>query len=241
LAPFPNRIAGGKYNFEGREYALEINEKERGHALHGLFYNRLFRFVSKEITENRAVITFQSSLVKNEFTGYPFALHIEIQFTLRVEELEIQVTATNQGEVNLPYGVGWHPYFLSKSMINNSELKLPSTEVMEFSKEEGMELIPTGNSISSEGMQDNHLGDTKLDTCFLNPESRPVVFEDLEIKMDSQMKYLQIYTPEDRKSIAIEPMSCAPDSYNNQLGLITLKPEEKIRHTFGVKLNNNQI
>jgi aldose 1-epimerase len=37
---------------------------------------------------------------------------------------------------------------------------------------------------------------------------------------------LQIYTPEDRKSIAIENLSSAPDAFNNGMGLLVLEPGE---------------
>ncbi len=238
LAPFPNRIAKGEYSFENQEYSLKINENDRGHALHGLFFNRPFRFIDKkeDMNQEEAVITFQNSLSKDEFQGYPFALQVEIQLTLGIKELKIQVSATNKDERKLPYGIGWHPYFLSKGKIDNSKLILPSTEIMEFSDRDKMQLIPTGNLIPFEEMKHNLLGATQLDTCFLNKESKSVVFENLEIFMDEKMKYLQIYTPDDRESIAIEPMSCAPDSFNNQLGLINLQPGQKVIHTFGVKL-----
>ena len=36
LVPWPNRIAGARYSWQGREYALEVTEPARGHAIHGL-------------------------------------------------------------------------------------------------------------------------------------------------------------------------------------------------------------
>ena len=38
--------------------------------------------------------------------------------------------------------------------------------------------------------------------------------------------YLQVYTPPDRKSIAIEPMTCIANAFNNGIGLKNLQPEE---------------
>jgi aldose 1-epimerase len=36
-----------------------------------------------------------------------------------------------------------------------------------------------------------------------------------------------LYIPGDRKSIAIENLSSAPDSFNNRMGLVTLDPGEE--------------
>jgi aldose 1-epimerase len=44
----------------------------------------------------------------------------------------------------------------------------------------------------------------------------------------SNYPYLQLYTPPDRKSIAIENLSGAPDCFNNKMGLQTLQPQENI-------------
>jgi len=38
--------------------------------------------------------------------------------------------------------------------------------------------------------------------------------------------FLQIFTPHDRKSIAIEPMSCSPNAFNTGTGLKVLQAHE---------------
>ena len=39
---------------------------------------------------------------------------------------------------------------------------------------------------------------------------------------------MQFYTPDDRKKIAIENLSSAPDAFNNKMGLQILEPQETI-------------
>jgi aldose 1-epimerase len=48
--------------------------------------------------------------------------------------------------------------------------------------------------------------------------------------------FLQVYTPPHRNTIAIEPMTCLADAFNNKKGLIILKPSETASFSFGVKL-----
>ena len=38
LIPFPNRIEGGEYTFEGKTYSLPIDEHDRNTAIHGYGY-----------------------------------------------------------------------------------------------------------------------------------------------------------------------------------------------------------
>jgi len=53
----------------------------------------------------------------------------------------------------------------------------------------------------------------------------------------SKYKYLQIYIPPSRKSIAIEPMTCKADAFNSGDGLIVLSPNEKFKGEYGVFLS----
>jgi aldose 1-epimerase len=52
--------------------------------------------------------------------------------------------------------------------------------------------------------------------------------------------YLQIYTPADRKTIAIEPMTCAADSLNNGLGLWIVAPKSACKAKYGVRMKRNE-
>lgn len=40
VAPWPNRVADGRYRFAGIEQRLPVNETDRGHALHGFSVDR---------------------------------------------------------------------------------------------------------------------------------------------------------------------------------------------------------
>jgi len=56
-------------------------------------------------------------------------------------------------------------------------------------------------------------------------------FEDEDYKLNLSFEnnidpYLQIYTPVHRKSIAIEPMTCIADAFNNNHGLQLLSPKK---------------
>jgi aldose 1-epimerase len=67
------------------------------------------------------------------------------------------------------------------------------------------------------------LNDFDKAACVIKDEGKGL---SVEIFPDKSYPYLQIYTPEDRKSIAIENLSSAPDAFNNGMGLLVLEPGE---------------
>jgi aldose 1-epimerase len=44
LFPFANRIADGRYDFEGKLYELNINQIEENNSLHGMEYKKLLNW-----------------------------------------------------------------------------------------------------------------------------------------------------------------------------------------------------
>ena len=46
LIPFPNRIEGGEYTFEGKTYSLPIDEHDRNTAIHGYGYRSFWKLIS---------------------------------------------------------------------------------------------------------------------------------------------------------------------------------------------------
>jgi aldose 1-epimerase len=97
-------------------------------------------------------------------------------------------------------------------------------------------LLPTGKFTPYRKFEKMELfGDTFLDNCFVvKDNSMPAcILRDekaqlqLSIITDVSYPYLQVYTPPHRKSIAIENLSSTPDSFNNGMGLIIIKPGEQ--------------
>lgn len=234
LIPFPNRVDKGKYNFEGRNYHLPINKKDEGHAIHGLVYDKPFKLVNTHIAKSSVSGSFFYKIDSAQYEGYPFDLAILITFTLTSNQFAISISTTNSGDYVLPYGVGWHPYLKANKKIDKSTISIPGRDILEIDKKNIM--IPTGKIIRFQPFNNTLIGGKIFDTCFANLTSHSTQFENISIFQDSTMQYLQIYTPADRHSIAIEPMSCAPNAFNNKMGLISLAPLTSITHSFGIRV-----
>jgi aldose 1-epimerase len=144
--------------------------------------------------------------------------------------LYLDTTVKNLSSRPIPMADGWHPYFNLEGKVNDWLLSFHSREKLAFDDK----LIPLGHTIEApEFYSPKRIGDEFFDNCFiLEPDSdvpaatleNPANGLYLRFYPDPNYPFLQIYTPGDRQSIAIENLSSAPDAYNNGLGLIILHP-----------------
>ena len=244
LSPFPNRVEHGKYSFQ--DHIHELDKNDGAHALHGLIWNLPFRVIHEEASASDfAEIELMYDYISN-YTGYPFTYSLSILYRLESTQLFCYTTIHNTGNTVLPIGDGWHPYFSMNGKVDSLKLKLPACNQLEMDQ-----CIPTGEYVVADFLQNTFLlKDQILDHCFELAVAEGIVETEL-IAVDSDLKivvwqevgdkgynFLQIYIPPDRMSIAIEPMTCAPDAFNNRKGLIELNPDEHVSFTFGIQLKS---
>ena len=231
LSPFACRVNNSKYNFGQNDYLLS-KFALRGTAIHGLIYNAFFDITEHSGDETSASVTL-STVYENGMEGYPFRYKTDVTYTLSAgNSLTIKTTVTNIDQQLIPIVDGWHPYFTLGDKIDDYQLEFQSKEMLEFNED----LIPTGHLIPYEEFGSiKNVGPTELDNCFtLNfAECQPMCVirhpekkVQIEFHPEESYPYLQIYTPEHRKSIAIENLSGAPDAFNNGMGLKVLQPGE---------------
>lgn len=242
LSPFVCRINKGKYEFDDKQYAVSKFFDVNNNALHGMLYDSTFNVVQSEADAQKAIVKM-SYAYSREDAGYPFNYECVVKYELHSGNmLHVITEVTNTDAEHIPIQDGWHPYFNLGDKINDLKMQFKSKEMVEFDKE----LIPTGQL--SEYRKFNELktfGDTMYDNCFvldfLQEEPMCVLRNDrkkiqVEIMPDKSYPYLQFYTPDHRKSIAIENISGAPDAFNNGMGYHVLSPGESKKFKTGFKI-----
>ena len=243
LHPFPNRIDAGKYSFEGNDYQLFVNFPQENNAIHGLVFEKKFNVAKTEENENYAELVLEYSPVP-EKNGYPFDYNLVVTFILEDKKgLTIKTQVTNTSNETIPVGNGWHPYFTLKSKVDDLTFEFPSVALYEVNER----LLPTGNKENyTKYNKAIRINDDNFDNCFgLSDEEGiakitifdPVLAGGVEIWQETgkrKYNYLQIYTPDHRSSIAIEPMTCIPNALNNKVGLISLNPNQTIEFSWGI-------
>lgn len=242
LAPWPNRVADGRYTFAGEEHQLDLSEPERQTALHGLVCWVRFDLGDRD----ESSLTLRHRLVPQR--GYPFELELSIHYSLVASGLTCAVTARNLGTTPAPYGTAPHPYLRAGTgTVDDWTLRLPAREVLEVTPDR---LLPTRRSEVGETAMDfgnaRAIGEVEIDHAFtgLEPDADGLVrvrltTDDLtgvECEWDpSVLPWVQVHTADlpdptgSRQSLAVEPMTCPPDAFNSGEDLVIL--EAGAQHT----------
>jgi aldose 1-epimerase len=245
LIPWPNRIRDGSYEFDGERHQLPINDVEEQDAIHGLV--RWAAWTVGEREPHRVVMEH----VLHPQPGYPFSLALGIEYRLSEDGLRVQATATNVGGKPCPYGSGAHPYVtVGTTTVDPVILHAPGRTVLR-ADERG---IPVGAG-SVEGTdydfrRPRPIGATKLDNAFTDlgrgddglarVELRdPDGGSELTLWVDESYRYLMLFTGDplpdvDRRSLAVEPMTCPPNAFRTGESLIRLEPGRSFTSTWGI-------
>lgn len=232
LFPFANRIADGSYVFDHKTYQLEINQKEENNALHGLVYSKTFEIIDQKTTPEKAEVLLRYKELMH-FIGFPFTYMIDLTYILTKDSLDLNVTVKNTDTKTFPFTIGWHPYFISQN-LSKSAVHFKSHQKCVFDERN-----------ITHGMDENIIDEPflieykSLDDCFLL-DSDEIGFEtplfSFSLKSSEKDSFLQLYTPPHPNAIAIEPTTGISDSFNNGVGLKTLKPSENYHINWNLKL-----
>ncbi len=131
LAPWPNRLEDGTYDFDGGHHQLPLNEPEAGNAIHGLV-----RWAPWKVRAQRPDhVTLEYRL--HPQPGYPFSLALTVAYTLADDGITVHTAAQNVGSDACPYGIGAHPYLTFGSVVDDLMLSVPARTVWQ-SDERGL-------------------------------------------------------------------------------------------------------
>ncbi len=238
LFPFPNRLKAGKYRYEGIEYQFPTEEKHHGNAIHGLVKDLPFKILEKEATDSGGFIKL-ANYSSGDLPYYPFAFGLYVTFTYSNNELDVLFEVENRGNTHMPVGLGWHPYFtVGGGKVDEIEMKLPFVSQVELDDIN----LPTGKVLDFFDYENfKKVENQEFDDCFkLIMQDKGAIFSPkdgygLSLEPSKEFLFLQVYTPGDRGSIAIEPMNCNVNAFNNQEGLMDLEKGSTYSASFKVR------
>jgi aldose 1-epimerase len=248
LIPWPNRLADGRYSFDGTEHRLALSEPDRHNAIHGLLRWQAWRALERE--RDRVVMGIRL----HPTPGYPFTLDVSVIYELGDEGLTVSTQASNVGERACPYGAGQHPYLSpGDGLIDECTLQVPAaTRVLTDADRQ----LPTGTEPVAGTPLDFRVGrrlaGLRVDSAFTDlardeegratarlsaPDGRTV-----ELWVDESYPVIEVYTGDTlsparrRRGLAVEPMSCWPNAFQNGHGVTRLEPGQTLGHRWGARL-----
>jgi aldose 1-epimerase len=231
LMPYSNRIAHGRFSFDGREHQLALNFGDHPHSIHGNAWQRPW-----QVTESREAycrLELRHRPVGSDAQGWPFAYRAEQLFDLDAEGLTLTLVLENQDDRAMPAGLGLHPFFpkrpgvrlqfTAEGVYPNGEDSLPTDSIQLPEKWNYRELID--------------LGEPGVDNCFKGWHGTArIVFGPekigLGIQADPFFGHLVVYVPTGRDFFAVEPVSHVNNAINRpdiaDRGLKVLQSGERL-------------
>ncbi len=221
LFPYANRVKNAEYEYDSIKYTLPKNDN--GNSIHGLIRDEMFEYGS-----GKNYIEFFKNF-KNE--AYPGEAFIKIRYEIKNNEFLTKFSVKSLNK-DIPVEIGFHPYF---NIYGTPEMRV---ENKAYKLEYKDNHFPDGNS-SITDLNSLDLLKTELDNTFfvkdnilLKDDKHSIIIKRLN------MDYLVIYNGKyaGNDSIAIEPMTGAPDAFNNNIGLINLKKNEILDCGYSIEL-----
>jgi aldose 1-epimerase len=250
LAPWPNRVDGGRYAFGGASHQLDLSEPAHGNAIHGLT-----RWANWAARPEAGRVELRYAL--HAQPGYPFCLDLQASYELSAGGgLQVSVTARNAGTRTAPYGTGQHPYLTAGTpLIDECHLELPAARWLP-ADDRG---IPAGDPADIGGTPFDFrapraIGGTSMDDAFtgLARDSAGRAWArltgpDTEVAFwaGAGYQWLQVFSGDGlaadrrRKALAIEPMTCPPNAFVTGTDLLTLAPGDSVTHSWGIQVRHS--
>ncbi|OYR07981.1 aldose epimerase family protein [Brucella thiophenivorans] len=210
MAPFANRIDGGRFVMDGETVQLPINAPDEGMAIHGFSRNRQWECV--KLQDNHAILT---DTVASQ--DHPYNYRLEQEISILPHGFRVALSIRNDGSKRLPFGIGLHPWFT----------KTPAA-TLEFSAMGAPKLdargLPQGAPVPVSGFELDHSKPLSalplINCCFSGWNSReafirwPEKYTALTLKAEGALKHLHVFNPQDRAVFCAEPVSHLPDAIN---------------------------
>jgi aldose 1-epimerase len=246
LIPWPNRIEDGAYEFGGKRHQLPLNEPEARNAIHGLV-----RWAAWSVGEREPDRVVMEHTLRPQ-PGYPFSLALGIEYALSDTGLRVTTTASNIGREACPYGSGMHPYLTAGTQtVDTIVLRAPGRTVLRADER----ALPVGTApvdgTKFDFRRPRPIGATKLDNAFTDLERdddglarvelrRPDDETTLSLWLDEAYPYVQLFTGDplasvNRRSLAVEPMTCPANAFRSGEGLRVLESGESTTGVWGLR------
>lgn len=204
MAPWPNRIRDGRFEYQGREY--EVPRDGKPHAIHGRVLQRPWEVVARTARVVELVAPFDD--------GWPWRGRAWQRFELTDDALRMKLEVRAEREA-FPAGCGWHPWF-RRDVAGAKDVRVGLPAEKRYVLEEQ---IPTGELVAPDGDYDLRdgapLGERRIDDCY-TALSGPVTIDwgrvRLSMTIDCPQPHVQLFTPD--YALCVEPQTCAPDAFN---------------------------
>ena len=228
LIPWSGRVSGGGFSVGGRRVELPLNRADEPWPIHGSGWQRTWQV--------EEVSACAASLSLEEAAAGGYCYRASLQYTLDDSTLSVRLSATNTGDVALPFGLGLHPFF---PRHGEAHLHAPAQGVW---RNDGRTPLPVERiaiPAAWDFERDAPLPDG-LDNFFDGWNGRAAIRwpqRGLRLDIDADVDRYIVYVPAQRDFFCFEPVDHAADAVNLPGGAVAhgmtlLGPGETLARQF---------
>lgn len=208
LIPWSNRIADGRFAFDGQPFQVTRNVPDNPHALHGIGWQQVWEVICASETQIDLALTCPASV------RWPWPWRASQRFALTENDLTVSLTYHNLADHAVPAGLGFHPFFADAA---SSEVAFHAAHVW----------LNDNNSLPDEEVAVPPAWDYtrfktplagSVDNCFTDWNGEAIVCwpqRGIRATLHSSTPNLVFFVPGDgRNLVAIEPVSHINDAIN---------------------------
>lgn len=250
---FPvNRISGGRFLFEDREYIFPVNEPDAGCHLHGQLHGMPFAAAQKGPD-------FVNCVFEGQYMDFPHRFRMEIRYELSQEGMRQTTRILNLSGENMPVFLGFHTTFFVRFL---EDAKVENIRVFAHVGQEIQRnmanYLPTGQILPPDGItRDLQNGayapaGKALSRHYRAEGSGVMGLVDTEsgirlmYENDTAFPWRLIYTADGDAYICMEPMSCVVNCPNGpfgraESGFTVIPPGQTREYTSRIYLQESNV
>jgi aldose 1-epimerase len=208
LVPYANRIADGRFAFDGQDYQLPRNFGDHPHSIHGFGWQMMWTASETDDASTRLIHEHQGD------AGWPWPYRAEQHVALTPTHLSMSLSLTNIGDAPMPAGLGFHPYFLADAAAT---LRFDARGLWLSTPDMLPDREAPADALGDWSQPAIVRGDTLVDNAYTGWTGPAVVDrgDGLRLTVDATgADYLHVYRPPGSKDFCLEPVSHMPDAIN---------------------------
>jgi aldose 1-epimerase len=243
LYPWANRLSSLQYRAAGQSVSLDsssplLHFDDHKLPMHGVPWGQLsWNVISSHADKLSARLDW---LTQELLAIFPFPHHVEMHIRLRAKDLEIRTTVFADSRSPVPISFGFHPYFGIPG-IPRSEWTVNAPAMQKLALDS--QGIPTGAKTPSPPIA-TLLGKSSYDDGYVLSGEHATFSIDgnsysIAIEFKDGFRFAQIFAPQNKEFIAIEPMTAATNALRSGEGLRVLAPGEQFSASFRIEINHH--
>ena len=203
MVPWAGRVRGGRFDLDGRAYALPVNFG--GHAIHGIGFSRPWRIDTLE-ADSAAL-----SLALPHDDYWPFGGTTTQSVRLLEDRLHLEL-AVQAGDRAMPAVLGWHPWFRKPDRLTFAPAAMYPRDA------EGIATLPRVSPVAG-----------PWDDCFVAAGEIALARGDQRVRLQADTDHWVVYDAA-AHATCVEPQTGPPDAFT--LAPHVLQPGQHLRLAF---------